>query len=175
MTIQRLRVPFGFAFALLYLLLARPVFEWWLLGLITACLGLGIRIWAAGHLRKWQQLAVSGPYRFTRNPLYLGSSLMGCGFSIASTRPLLLLLFLILFIGIYVPVMRREEGELLSQYGDRFETYRRQVPLFFPRLPRTSSPTGTGEFNWKTVGANREYNAAIGCLVVGLFLYLRLA
>ena len=95
MNLQRLRVPLGFAFALLYLLLARPVLGWWLIGIATVSIGLGIRVWAAGHLRKWQQLAISGPYRFTRNPLYLGSSLIGSGFSIASNESFLLVLFLI--------------------------------------------------------------------------------
>ena len=174
MNLQRLRVPLGFIFALLYLLLARPVFGWWLIGIATASIGLGVRVWAAGHLRKWQQLAISGPYRFTRNPLYLGSSLIGSGFSIASDESFLLVLFLILFVAVYVPVMRREEKDLLTLYGSDYKTYSQQVPLFFPKCTQSSGPTNRSIFSWRRVLANREYNAILGCLALALFLYLRL-
>jgi protein-S-isoprenylcysteine O-methyltransferase Ste14 len=175
MNLQRLRVPLGFVFALLYFLLARPIFGWWFfLGIVTASIGVGIRIWAAGHLRKWQKLAISGPYRFTRNPLYLGSSLIGSGFSIASNESFLLVLFLILFVTIYVPVMRREGKELLTLYGSDYKTYSQQAPLFFPKCTQGSGPTNRSTFSWRRVFANREHNAIIGCLTTILFLYLRL-
>ena len=174
MNLQRLRVPLGFAFALLYLFLARPVFGWWLIGIATVSIGLGIRIWAAGHLRKWQKLAISGPYQFTRNPLYLGSSLIGSGFSIASNESFLLVLFLILFAAIYVPVMRREEKELLALYGSDYRTYSENVAFFIPKLTQGPDSIKRSTFSWERALANREYNAIIGCLAVALFLYLRL-
>ena len=174
MNLQRLRVPLGFAFALLYLLLARPVLGWWLIGIATVSIGLGIRVWAAGHLRKWQQLAISGPYRFTRNPLYLGSSLIGSGFSIASNESFLLVLFLILFVTIYVPVMRREEKELFTLYGSDYRTYSKNVPFFVPKFTQSSDSTKRSTFSWRRALLNRESNAIIGCLAVALFLYLRL-
>ncbi len=175
MNLQRLRVPLGFAFALLYLLLARPVLGSWLIGIATVSIGLGVRIWAAGHLQKWQKLAISGPYQFTRNPLYLGSSLIGSGFSIASNESFLLALFLILFAAIYVPVMRREEKELFTLYGSDYRTYSKNVPFFAPKFTQNPDSTKRSTFSWRRALDNREYNAIIGCFAVGLFLYLRLS
>jgi hypothetical protein len=100
----------------------------------VSLLGLALRAWAAGHIRKNAQLATSGPYAFTRNPLYLGSFLLGLGFTIASGRLLLGVLFAALFLGIYLPVMRVEASHMAELFGSEFETYRRSVPLFFPRI-----------------------------------------
>lgn len=69
--IQRIRVPAGFVFAALALWLSRPNPTAFSAGAVLALGGLGLRIWAAGHLEKLRKLAKSGPYRFTRNPLYL--------------------------------------------------------------------------------------------------------
>ena len=174
MNVQRVRVPLGFLYGLVFLLLCRPA-PWPLgTGLVVAAAGLVMRIWASGHLEKWNSLAVHGPYRFTRNPLYVGSFLMGLGFTLAAGRLSLLILFLLLFVLLYGPVMRREEKELRDQYGEEYETYRRRVPLFLPsRL--TPDPAGAEtRFSWSRVWANREYNAVLGFMIVGLFLYWKL-
>src|SRR5258705_13759457 len=91
--IQRWRVPLGFACAAVFFLLAKPSPATLLVGASVSLLGLSIRAWAAGHIRKNQELATSGPYAYTRNPLYLGSFLLGLGFTIASGRWLVAILF----------------------------------------------------------------------------------
>src|SRR4051812_20332290 len=106
--IQRWRVPLGFLCGAIFILLARPTLKALLIGAAISVIGLAIRGWASGHIRKNAQLAVSGPYAFTRNPLYLGSFLLGLGFTIASGRWELAVLFAALFLGIYFPVMRVE-------------------------------------------------------------------
>src|ERR1700733_3935465 len=58
-----------------------------LLGLFVALAGETIRFWAAGHIRKGRELAQQGPYAMTRNPLYLGSFVMSCGFAVICTSP----------------------------------------------------------------------------------------
>ncbi len=177
MNYQRIRVPVGFAYAALYLFLCRPTPLAFAVGTGLAALGLGIRIWAAGHLEKWKRLAVSGPYRFTRNPLYLGSFLMGLGFALASASLLLMSLFACLFIFIYLPVMRREEEELNAAYGEEFATYRSRVPLFFP-LPGGAGPVrrgGGSNFQWSRVILNREYQAAIGFVAVLILVGLKMS
>ncbi len=84
--IQRWRVPLGFLSAAIFIVLARPTPRALLIGAGVSLIGLGIRAWAAGHIRKNAELATSGPYAFTRNPLYLGSFFLGLGFTIASGR-----------------------------------------------------------------------------------------
>jgi protein-S-isoprenylcysteine O-methyltransferase Ste14 len=70
-TARRIRVPLGFLFALLYFWLARPCGRSLALGAILILPGLLVRALASGHVRKNEALATSGPYAYTRNPLYL--------------------------------------------------------------------------------------------------------
>src|ERR1044072_9508963 len=74
---QRLSVPLGFICGAGFLFFARPTPKMLLIGASVSLLGLALRAWAAGHIRKYAQLATSGPYAFTRNPLYLGRFLLG--------------------------------------------------------------------------------------------------
>ncbi len=165
-------MPLGFAFGALFLALAAPSEPWLSVGVTVAFLGLLLRVWAAGHLQKHQVLARSGPYRWTRNPLYLGSFLLGLGFSLAAARWWLAPLFLSLFGALYLPVMRREEEELRETYGEKYRRYMSGVPLFFPRKPSPEHPPSHG-FAWRQVFLNREYNAIIGYLLLCAFLLWR--
>jgi protein-S-isoprenylcysteine O-methyltransferase Ste14 len=101
---------------------------------MIAVVGLLIRAWASGHIRKNQTLAVSGPYAYTRNPLYLGSLILGVGFCVAAGVWWLALGFGALFLGVYLPVMRVEAEDLIGLFGDEYREYARNVPLFFPRF-----------------------------------------
>src|SRR5437870_13772401 len=98
---QRWRVPLGFVCAALFLFFARPNVWTLIVGGGVALPGLALRAWASGHLRKNETLATSGPYAYTRNPLYLGSFLIGLGFTIASGQSLLIAIFLVMILGIY--------------------------------------------------------------------------
>lgn len=169
--LQRLRVPLGFAFGLLFFLLARPQLELLAVGLVLAGCGLAVRVWATGYLRKHDRLCSSGPYRWTRNPLYLGSFLLGLGFCIAAGNPWLALTFGILFPLVYLPVMKREELELAHAYGPSYLAYRERVPRFLPRVP--AAECGTDRFEWSQVWHNREYNAFLGYALVASFLVWR--
>ena len=161
--IQRWRVPLGFLCGFLFLLLAKPTPRALLLGAGVSLLGLAIRAWAAGHIRKNSQLAVSGPYAFTRNPLYLGSFILGLGFTVASGRWELALLFAALFLGIYFPVMRVEASTLTELFGDKYQVYKASVPLFFPRLtPFRQVDSKAVKFDADLYMRYREYRAALG-------------
>src|SRR6266480_6996117 len=120
---QRWRVPLGFVSAALFFLLARPRLLTLLIGGMVALPGLALRAWATGHLRKNDTLATTGPYAYTRNPLYLGSFVIGVGFTIAAGRLVLGLVFAILFLGIYVPVMRVETKTLDELFGKDYQDY----------------------------------------------------
>jgi protein-S-isoprenylcysteine O-methyltransferase Ste14 len=160
--LQRKRVAFGFLFAIIFLVFSKPERNLLIVGGVTALIGLLIRAWASGHIRKNQVLAVSGPYSFTRNPLYLGSFFLGVGFTIASGVWWLGIVFAVLYLGIYLPVMRVEAEELTAIFGDVYTQYAAKVPLFFP-LP-TSYKSGSEKFDLNLYLRYREYRAALGLL-----------
>jgi protein-S-isoprenylcysteine O-methyltransferase Ste14 len=170
---QRWRVPLGFLCGAIFLLLARPRLVTLLIGGGIALLGLALRAWSAGHIRKNSQLAVSGPYAFTRNPLYLGSFILGIGFTVAAGRWWLGLIFAALFLGIYLPVMRVESATLAELFGEDYTRYARAVPLFFPRLWPYRTETETPKFDGALYLRYREYQAAIGLAVAWTVLALK--
>ena len=161
--LQRIRVPLGFLFAAVFLVFARPEIVTLAVGAGISVVGLLIRAWASGHIRKNENLAVSGPYSYTRNPLYLGSFLLGVGFCVAAGVWWLALLFAVLFLGIYLPVMRVEAEDLTRIFGAAFDEYKKAVPLFFPRLtPWKKSPAN---FDFQLYLKYREYRAALGLVL----------
>lgn len=170
--LQRRRVPLGFLSAAAFVFFADPSYQSLAAGGAIAVLGLLVRAWAAGHIRKNAALAVSGPYARTRNPLYFGSFLLGIGFTIAAANALLVLLFAALFLGIYLPVMRAEVSEVRELFPIEYEAYAANVPLFLPSL-----------FAWREAAKNkfdfalylkyREYRAALGLLAALSLLLLK--
>src|ERR1700735_3558063 len=105
---RRIRVPLGFIFAVVYFWLARPTWRSIVLGAIVVVPGLFIRALASGHVRKNEALATSGPYAYTRNPLYLGSLVMGLGFCVAARSWWVGLALVVMLFAIYLPVIRDE-------------------------------------------------------------------
>jgi protein-S-isoprenylcysteine O-methyltransferase Ste14 len=171
---QRWRVPLGFACAALFLLLARP--RGWTLaaGGVVALSGLALRAWASGHLRKNQELATTGPYAYTRNPLDLGSFLLGLGFTIAAGRLILVIVFAAMILGIYLPVMRVEAKTLAELFGAKYERYARAVPLILPRLsPYRNEGVDKKEFDRALYVRYREYRATIGAIAAWALLALK--
>ncbi|MFZ0963921.1 MAG: isoprenylcysteine carboxylmethyltransferase family protein [Terriglobia bacterium] len=164
---SRWRVPLGFLLGIAYLFFCRPTAKLLIAGGAVAAAGVALRAFAAGHLAKNQTLAMSGPYSCTRNPLYLGSSLMGAGFALAGGRWTLALACVILFAAIYWPVIRREEDYLRREFGEVYDQYAQRVPLFLPRL---RWPAAGGDFQWKQYRKNHEYEAFLGYLAVMIFL-----
>ena len=169
---QRWRVPLGFLCGAVFLWFARP--SWLTLGIGggVALIGLALRAWSAGHIRKNSALATSGPYAYTRNPLYLGSFLLGLGFTIASGQPWLVIPFAALFMGIYFPVMRVEAKHLAGVFGENYENYALAVPLFFPRVSAYRGDEGI-RFDAGLYMRYREYRAALGLLIAWTLLALK--
>src|SRR6202035_2252182 len=128
-----IRVPLGFIFAVLYFWLARPSWRSMALGAIGVVAGLLIRALASGHVRKNEALATSGPYAYTRNPLYLGSLLIGIGFAVAARSWWVGVALVVMFFAIYLPVIRDEERFLRSTFPE-FDEYAGKVPRMLPRL-----------------------------------------
>jgi protein-S-isoprenylcysteine O-methyltransferase Ste14 len=178
---RRIRVPLGFLTAALYL------FELWRRAPLPAAVafslalvlpGLWLRAYASGYVKKNLELAVTGPYAYTRNPLYLGSMLIAAGFAGALLSWPLALVLAGGFAVIYVPVIASEERFLRATFP-AFDAYCRRVPRLIPRLSTEASPkdqSAHGAFSFALYCKHREYNAAIGAALLYLsLLFLRQA
>ncbi len=187
---RRIRVPLGFFTAAVYLVeVVRRAPHLtaiaWSLALVLP--GLALRSLASGTVKKNQELSVTGPYAYTRNPLYLGSTLIAAGFAVALLSWPLALLLAIGFAAIYIPVIASEEQFLRAAFPE-FDIYCRSVPRFLPRLtpakppgesgkPAVSEPVtkaATDGFSLALYLKHREYNSALGAALLYLsLLYLR--
>lgn len=158
-------MPLGFLFAVLYFWLARPSWRSMALGAIGVVPGLVIRALASGHVRKNESLATTGPYAYTRNPLYLGSLLMGLGFCVAARSWWVGVALVVMFVAIYLPVIRDEEAFLRGRFPE-FEEYAKRVPRMLPRLRSHSADEndGAAEFSLELYLKHREYNALLGAV-----------
>ena len=176
----RWRVPVGFLFAAWYLVVARPSS----LGSFLFCAGLVLsgcllRSWAAGYLFKGKRVAVGGPYAYIRNPLYVGSFIIGSGFcgalwrhSLPWSSILITLGFLLGFGVVYRAKTLAEEKELVANLGDAYRSYARLVPAFLPFSGRITG-LGVQRFSTELYRRNREYECVLGSATLLLFLYIR--
>ena len=182
---RRIRVPLGFVAAALYL------FELWrraplpaaiAISLLLVVPGLWLRAWAAGTVKKDRELARTGPYAHTRNPLYLGSMLIAAGFALALMSWPLAVVLAVGFAAIYIPVIASEERFLRSAFPE-FDSYCRSVPRLLPRFSAAPAP-GSGSsgrpgdqdqgFSFARYLRHREYNSALGAALLYLsLLFLR--
>ena len=168
----RWRVPLGFTLAAAYLVFSQPTRSGLFGGGSLALLGVAVRGWAAGFLEKNQSLATGGPYRYTRNPLYLGSALTGIGLATAGGSVVMLLAFAGLFLLVYGPVMRREEHLLRQKFGAVYDGYAASVPRLVPG--RAAGPAGGERFDWARYRRNHEYEAALGFAAALVFLVMKM-
>ena len=167
--IQRLRVPLGFAVALPVLFyLARPSSSSILIGLPIAIAGVVFRGLSAAVIKKNSVLATTGPYAWTRNPLYFGTFLLVVGFAVMCANLYAAVLLGAVFMLVYPRVIRKEEAELEKIFGKEFRTYAARVPRFFPRPRRFN-----GSFSIAQYMANREYNASLGLIGAVAILVLK--
>lgn len=171
---RRIRVPIGFVFAGIYMWLARPTLLSMAWSLLLVLPGLWLRGYAAGYVKKNAELTMTGPYAYTRNPLYLGSMLIAFGFAAASKSIVIVLLLAALFAIIYIPVIRSEEAFLRSKFSG-FDAYAARVPRLLPRI-RAAGADGSelGRFSFPLYRKHREYNALMGAAAIYVVLALRL-
>jgi protein-S-isoprenylcysteine O-methyltransferase Ste14 len=170
---QKARVPAGTVLGVIFLFFMHPSFRSLIIGGVFMLMGAFIRLWSAGHIEKQVRLTVSGPYAYTRNPLYLGSFLMASGVILAGQGYWLLPFFALFFIGVYLPVMRAEEHGLERIHGADFLEYAGGVPLFFPkprRRPFNSADKAPVRFSWKRARKNREHRNLFSLVIIEFFL-----
>ncbi len=168
---RRIRVPLGFVFAAFYLWRAQPTWSFLIVGACIAALGIFIRAVASGHVDKNRELTMTGPYAYVRNPLYLGSIMIGVGFGVAARDLWVGVVMVLMFALIYVPVIRGEEAFLRGQFQE-YDDYARRVPSLLPRtvLFRLTP----GEFSSELYFRHREYNSLLGAAAVIAALVLKI-
>jgi protein-S-isoprenylcysteine O-methyltransferase Ste14 len=168
---RRIRVPLSFVFTIAYLWFARPTWDSLLAGTLLLVPGLLLRALASGHVQKDRELTTSGPYAYTRNPLYLGSLIMAAGFVVAAQNPWILVMLFVMFAVIYIPVISGEERYLRQTFPE-YDEYARHVP----RLATRFTPYGNqrGKFSRERYWKHREYQAILGCVAVLAVLVLKL-
>ena len=162
---KRIRVPLGFVLAIAYFWLARPSWKSIVIGALVALAGVAIRASASGHVKKNEELTISGLYAYTRNPLYLGSIVIAAGFAVAAQSLWIVAILIVMFVAIYVPVIRGEEAFLRITFREQFDEYCRRVPRLVPRFTRARFAglnQGYGSFSPALYRKHREYNAALG-------------
>jgi protein-S-isoprenylcysteine O-methyltransferase Ste14 len=168
---NRWRVRLGYLAGLAVLVLARPRPALLLAGLAVALPGEILRLWASGHIEKTIRLATGGPYAHSRNPLYLGSVLMGIGAAVASGSPWVALASVVYFAAFYPSAVRSEAAFLREKFGEEYAAWARDVPLFLPRIT-PGGPRGS-RFSWERIRANKEWRTALALPVFVLLLVLR--
>ena len=146
---RRIRVPLGFVFAGVFLWLAQPTGKTMLLSLLLVVPGVWLRAYAAGYVRKNAELTRTGPYAYTRNPLYLGSMMIAFGFAAAAGSWIILIALAVLFAAIYIPTIQGEEalsaGALCGLRRVRREGATAAAPVDARRsFRRTRTPVGAG-------------------------------
>jgi len=157
------RVPLGFVAGTATALLARPTWESWRTGLLVAMVGEVIRVWAAGHLEKGQEVTRSGPYRWTAHPLYVGSSFLALGIVIAARSIVAGVLAALYMSATITAAVWTEEAFLRRRFGGTYHEYRRSKGAVMER-----------RFSVARAVRNREYRAAVGLAIGFGFLALKL-
>jgi protein-S-isoprenylcysteine O-methyltransferase Ste14 len=171
--IYRCRVRTALFVLIAVIVLARPSVRSIAFGLAVCALGLLIRGWAAGHIRKEKELAVSGPYRYTRNPLYLGNFLLGLSIALGANSLWCVGLFALYFLIFYPLVIMEELRRMKRLFPAEYESYGKQVPLFFPSFRRRAAGENS-KFRWELYRRNRETRALIGSAVVWAILIAKM-
>lgn len=166
MSLRELRLKAAWLIAFPFFLFSRPTVELVSIGAVLAVVGLWIRGWSAGTIHKDEELTTAGPYAYTRNPLYVGSFVIGVGVSLAGAHWLWPTLFLVFYAGVYGRTMAHEAARLTDLFGDRYLEYAAHVPGFVPRAtPYRAGDSGGGRgFRWSQYKRNREWEASLGAL-----------
>ncbi len=159
--LARLRVPLGFVFAVFVFALARPTRATLIGGAVVAAVGEAIRFWAAGHLEKGREVTSSGPYRWTRHPLYAGSTIIGIGLAIACNSVVVAALVVFYLAATLTAAIHSEDVWLRATFGPAYEAY---------RAGHTVSRSFSLE---RALGRNREYRTISGLVAAVVLLALK--
>jgi len=138
-----------------------------MLGLPLIIVGLAIRLWAAGHVSKHRVLTTSGPYRYVRHPLYLGTIIAFLGWPLVLERYWLALIVFAIIVPVYLWQIAAEERQLCQAFGQQYESYRRAVPALLP-VPWRVGPPKAARFDWRRAIVINGWYKGVLWTVLGL-------
>jgi protein-S-isoprenylcysteine O-methyltransferase Ste14 len=162
--LARLRVPLGFLFAIVVMWLAEPTWPTLAWGLPVAALGEALRIWAAGHLEKSREVTRSGPYRWLRHPLYVGSSVMALGLAIAAGSLVVAAIVAVYMTSTITAAILTENAFLRQTFGADYAAWQ-----------AGAGPGVERRFSLERAMRNREYRALAGLLLGAALLAYKAA
>ncbi len=153
------------------------------LGIALALLGEAVRLWANGYVGhakvnatqrtrndpKIGRLITAGPYAYVRNPLYLGSFLIGAGFCVAVRSSLLLFVGAVLCPFVYRKKVAQEERVIRDEWGEEYAAYQQAVPRWLPTWRRYARRSG--QWSWQGIAASRELKTLLWVIVSLLAVY----
>lgn len=155
------------------LVVGKPTLASYSIGLTIAIIGQLIRIWSAGYLHKQEEVTACGPFAYVRNPLYVGTLVMGLGYCIISAQWWAFIVAYILYLGIHWPTILSEENYLSNKFGEEYIRYCHAVPRLIPRLtPCREFPSAA--FSRDLLMENHEYRSMIGMVLLAVLFGLKL-
>ena len=162
--LARLRVPLGFLFGIVVIWIATPTVTTLAWGLPIAALGELLRIWAAGHLEKSREVTRSGPYRWLRHPLYVGSSLMAAGLAVAAGSVVVAIIVAVYMTTTVTAAILTENAFLRQTFGADYAAWQAGT------VQAGTAPAVVRRFSLERAVRNREYRALTGFLVFAALL-----
>ncbi len=138
-------------------------------GAALAGLGIAVRLWASGHVKKDKELATEGPYALVRHPLYLGNHLLFIGFCLTSGLWWSALVWLGVTVLYYPPAIRHEDAKLESLFGEAWRRWRAVTPAIVPRLRR---PGGSLSGCWSLAQSLKANGEPIIAAVLAALLWV---
>lgn len=170
--VYRWRVRAGLIGGILAVIFSKPNLTSLLGGIGVCSLGILLRTWASGHLKKEKELIVSGPYQYTRNPLYLGNLIIGVSIAIASRSWLIFCIFIAYFLLFYPLVIKEEKQRMKNLFPCEYEAYKKNAPLFFPSWKHFLH-SERNRFSWKLYQKNKEWRALLGATLFWLSMIVK--
>ena len=170
---DRYRQLTGIMFIIFMTIVGKPFGSALAVGAILVLLGVLVRMWASGHIKKYKALATDGPYAYVRHPLYVGNTLLGIGFSLASGLWWGILLFILIMLFFYPHAIRLEDEKLHRLFGDAWESWRRKTRALIPTVSAKDATGGDWSF-YQSLRQNGEPIIALFLFVCLIFLYVRL-
>jgi protein-S-isoprenylcysteine O-methyltransferase Ste14 len=174
-SLARVRVRAGHLFVLVLLIfsLPKPDARWQVAAWALLAVGLIIRLWASGFIRKDDEVTQAGPYALCRNPLYLGSMLTGLAYCFFSGFKTSFAILAVVFIPVYWATVSLEQERLSRKFGEAYKAYRRRTMAFVPNVAALLSRSAYGGFDVTQLRRNRELGGAAVQVLVGVIFTLR--
>lgn len=170
---DRYRQFVGFMFILIVSAAGKPFGRLFAIGAVIALMGISVRMWASGHIKKNKELATDGPYAFVRHPLYVGNILLGVGYALASGLWWAFPVYILILLVFYPHAIRYEDEKLHRYFGENWENWRRNTRALIPKIPEKGASGGQWSF-YQSLRQNGEPIIALIMLACLYFLYIRL-